>query len=64
MEDVDNNISLAIQQDKVSTDHQMSAVGRRGRQLPFELFRTRLEPFLESWGKRPPANELLFQAGR
>jgi hypothetical protein len=64
MEDVHYNIGLAIQQNKVSADHHMSAVRRRGRQLPFELFRTGLETFLESRGKRPAANELLFQAGR
>jgi hypothetical protein len=45
-------------------DNHMRAVGRGRRQPPLELFRARLETFLEARRERPTTHKLLFQAGR
>jgi len=51
MENVHNDISSAIQQHDVSPNQYVRAIRRRRWQPPFQILRTRLEPFLKPWRK-------------
>ena len=64
MENVHNDIGPAIQQDNVSPNQYVLALRRRRRQLPFQILRTWLQPFLETWRKLAAPHKLSFQAWR
>ncbi len=63
VEDVQDYIGPAIQQNNMPANHHMSAVRRRRRQPALEFLRTRLKPLLEPRRKRPAPDQLPFQAG-
>ncbi len=64
MENVNDHISLAIEQNNVPANHDMRAIWRWWRQALFEFFGARLEAFLETRRERAALHKLLFQSGR
>jgi hypothetical protein len=64
MEDVHNYVGSAIQQNNVSADEHVRAIGRWWRQLPLEVFGTGLESFPKTWRERTAPHKLFFQSGR
>jgi hypothetical protein len=64
VEDVHNDVGSAIQQNDVSPDQHMRAIGWRGRKTPLEFFRAGLEALLEPRRQSATARELFFQPGR
>jgi hypothetical protein len=64
VENVDDHVGPAVQQNKMAANHDVGAIGRRRRQAPFEFFGTRLEAFLETWRERAALHKLLFQPRR
>lgn len=64
VEDVNYDVGSAIQENNVSTDQHMRAIGWRGRQTPLEFFRTGLDALLEPRRQSAAPRELLFQSRR
>jgi hypothetical protein len=63
VEDVHNYIGFAIQQDDVSSDKHMCAIGRWRREPSLEVFGAGLEPFLEARREGTTPSKLFFQSG-
>jgi hypothetical protein len=61
MKDVHNYIGSAIQQNNVSANQHMRAIGRWRRQPPFQILGTRLKAFLEPRRECAAPRKLLFQ---
>jgi len=61
MDDVEDHIGSAVHQNNVPSNQDVRAIRRWGSQPPFELFWTRLQPFLEARRERATPHELLFQ---
>jgi hypothetical protein len=64
MIDVDDNVGLAIEQNDVAADENVSAIRGRGWKTAFEFAGTGIEPFLQPRRERAVANELLLEARR
>jgi hypothetical protein len=60
VEDVHNDVGSAIQQNDVSTDQHVRAIGWRRRQAPLEFFRAGLEALLEPRRQSAAPRELFF----
>lgn len=64
MENGLNHIGSAIQQHNVPSNQHISAIRRRRRQTPFQIFRARSDFLLESWRKGAALHKLPFQSRR
>jgi hypothetical protein len=64
VENVDDHVRPAVEQNKMTANHYVGAIRRWWRQAPFEFFGTRLEAFLETRRERAALHKLLFQARR
>ena len=61
VKDIHDHIGSAIQQNDVSSNQYVRAIGRRRRQPTLKLFGTRLETLLEPWWQGTTPRELFFQ---
>src|SRR5258708_26660240 len=62
MEDVDDHIGSAVQQNDVPPNQDVRAIGRRRWEPPLKILRTGLELFLESRWQRAAPHKLFFQS--
>ena len=62
--EIHHHIGPAIQQNNVTSNEHMGAIGRRGRQIPVQVRGARMNLFLQAWRQRSAAHQLLFKSGR
>jgi hypothetical protein len=62
MKDVHNYISPAIQQNNVSTNEHVCAIGRWRREAPLKVFGTRLQASLQPGRECAAPHQLFFQS--
>jgi|SRR5215469_5633907 len=63
-ENVHDQIRSLVQQNDVSADQDVGAIRRRGRQLSLQFDRHRIHALLQTRGKRPVTDQLLFESRR